>query len=344
MMNADWKAFLQRSGAEFDGRDEVLSFGNPDAERSVALSGTVFADLSSFGLLTVQGKDAGAFLQGQFTNDVLQLDEAHSQLNGYCSPKGRLLATFRVLRDGDGYLLSMPRALLADVAKRLQTFVMRSAVTLEDVSERLIHIGVSGPTAMAELQNSVSALPAAVDEVSAANGYRVVRIPGPHPRFEVYGAPDSMMKLWDALNVRAAPVGASPWALLDILAGVPVITPETADAFVPQMVNFQLLGGVSFKKGCYTGQEVVARMQYLGKLKRRMYLARVSSATPPAPGDELYSPEDKEQSAGKIVDAQPHPDGGHAVLAVIQIASREGGIVHLGGVEGPLLEFLELTY
>lgn len=343
-MNADWKAFLQRSGAEFDGQDVVLSFGNPEAERSVAVTGTVFADLSPFGLLAVRGKDAAAFLQGQFTNDVLHLDEAHSQLNGYCSPKGRLLATFRVLRDGDDYLLSMPRSLLESVTKRLQMFVMRSAVTLQDVSETLIHIGISGPTAAAELGGSVATLPAGVDEATRSGDYRVVRIAGVQPRYEVYGPREAMAKLWDALNVRAAPVGSSAWALLDILAGVPVITPETVDAFVPQMVNYQLLGGVSFKKGCYTGQEVVARMQYLGKLKRQMYLARVRSDAPPSPGDDLYSPEDKEQSAGKVVNAQPHPDGGYALLAVIQIASREGGALHLGGLDGPLLEFLELPY
>lgn len=343
-MNVEWKEFLQRSGAEFDGQDSVVSFGNLGRELSVALSGTVFADLSHDGLLAVRGKDAEAFLQGQFTNDVVHLDAAHSQLNGYCSPKGRLLANFRIWRDADGFLLRLPRVMLGTIAKRLQMFIMRSAVTLEDASERWVGVGVSGPDAGTELGGLIPSLPDSLDGVVRAGGYTVLRIPGVQPRYEIHGPRDAMRKLWDTLNVRAAPVGVAAWGLLDILAGVPVILPQTADAFVPQMVNYQLIGGVSFKKGCYPGQEVVARMQYLGKLKRQMYLARIAADSVPQPGDDLYSPDDAEQSAGKIVNAQPHPDGGYMVLAVIQIASREAGAVHLGRVDGAALEFAELPY
>jgi tRNA-modifying protein YgfZ len=344
-MNVEWKDFLQGNGAEFDGQDSVISFGNPERELSVALTGTVFADLSHVGLLAVRGKDAEVFLQGQLTNDVVHLDSAHSQLNGYCSPKGRLLANFRVWRDAEeGFLLSMPRVMLETVTKRLQMFVMRSAVTLEDASERWARIGVSGPNAGAELGTRIPKLPADADELVRSGEYTVLRIPGVQPRYEVHGPRTAMQKLWDTLNVRAAPAGTAAWGLLDILAGVPVILPETADAFVPQMVNYQLIGGVSFKKGCYPGQEVVARMQYLGKLKRQMYLARVNGGVSPKPGDDVYSPDDPEQSAGKIVNAQPHPDGGHMVLAVIQIASREAGAVHLGSPDGAPLEFVDLPY
>ncbi len=343
-MNSTWQTFLQNNGAEFDGQSSVVSFGSQQRELSVALTGTVFADLSQLGLLAVRGKDAATFLQGQFTNDVVNLTASHSQLNGTCSPKGRLLATFRVSRDTEGFMLSMPREMLESVSKRLQMFVMRSAVTLVDVSDQSIRLGVSGPAATTELYSLIETLPTSVDEVVQSGEYRVMQIPGVQPRFEVHGPLIAMQKLWDALNVRAAPVGTSAWELLDILAGIPVITPDIADAFVPQMVNYQLIGGVSFKKGCYTGQEVVARMQYLGKLKRQMYLAKVRSDYAPHPGNDLYSADDKEQSAGKIVSAQPHPDGGYMVLAVIQIASREAGALHLGSSEGPVLEFAELPY
>jgi folate-binding protein YgfZ len=343
-MNSAWETFLQANGAEFDGRHAVVSFGALRRELSVALTGTVFADLSQLGILAVRGKDAATFLQGQCTNDIVNLATSHSQLNGICSPKGRFLATFRVFRDDEGYLLSMPRQMLEGVAKRLQMFIMRSAVTLTDASDQSIRLGVSGPAAMTELLPLISNLPAAVDEIVRSGEYTVVQIPGVQPRFEVHGPIAAMQKLWETLNVRAAPVGTMAWQLLDILAGLPVITPETADAFVPQMVNYQLIGGVSFKKGCYTGQEVVARMQYLGKLKRQMYLARVQSDDAPQPGNDLYSPDDKEQSAGKIVSAAPHPDGGYIVLAVIQIASQEAGPVHLRSNEGPVLEFAELPY
>lgn len=343
-MNSVWETFLQTNGAEFDGGQSVVSFGSLRRELSMALTGTVFADLSQLGILAVRGKDAAAFLQGQCTNDVVNLTATHSQLNGICSPKGRLLATFRVFRDDEGYLLSMPRQMLEGVAKRLQMFIMRSAVTLTDASDQSIRLGVSGPAATTELSALISSLPAAIDEVVRSGEYTVVQIPGVQPRYEVHGPIAAMQKLWGTLNVRAAPVGTTTWQLLDILAGLPGITPETVDTFVPQMVNYQLIGGVSFKKGCYTGQEVVARMQYLGKLKRQMYLARIKSDDVPQPGNDLYSPADKEQSAGKIVSAAPHPDGGYMVLAVIQIASQEAGPVHLGSSEGPVLAFAELPY
>lgn len=343
-MNAEWKNFLEGNGAEFDGTERVVSFGNLRHELGAALNGNVFADLSHQGVLAVRGKDALEFLQGQFTNDLRHLGDGTSQLNGYCSAKGRLLASFRVIPEDDGFLLRMPRAMVEPLMKKLRMFVLRAAVTLEDVGECQIHLGVSGPGAERELGALAPALPQAVDGIARGGGYTVIRIPGVHPRFEVHGGLEAMRRLWDTLNVRCAPVGEAPWGLLDVLAGIPTIHPETSDAFVPQMVNLQLLGGVSFKKGCYPGQEVVARMQYLGTLKRRMYLARVLSEAPPRPGDELYSPEDGEQSAGKVVDAQPHPDGGFMLLAVIQIASREAGDIRYGGPQGPKLEFAELPY
>ncbi|MBI5041664.1 MAG: folate-binding protein YgfZ [Gammaproteobacteria bacterium] len=343
-MQAEWKTFLQNQGAEFDDADYVVGFGALPHERSLALSGTVIADLSHIGVLAVRGADAETFLQGQFTNDVRHLDATHSQLNGYCSPKGRLLATFRIFRAGDEFRLCLPRSMLESVRKRLQMFIMRSAVMLEDVSENSIRIGVSGPIVPGTLDELIAPLPTAVDELTRCGEFTVLRIPGVQPRYEIFGPSAAMQKLWGRLATRAAPVGSSAWELLDILAGVPTILAETADAFVPQMVNYASLGGVSFKKGCYPGQEVVARMQYLGKLKRQMYLARLQTEHAPHPGDDLFSPDDPQQSAGKIVNAQPHPDGGYAVLAVVQIGSREASAVRFGAADGPELVFAELPY
>lgn len=343
-MHAEWKTFLQNQGAEFDAEGCVVGFGDPERERSLALSGTVIADLSHIGVLAVRGADAETFLQGQFTNDVRHLDTAHSQLNGYCSPKGRLLASFRIFRAGDAFMLCLPRVMLESVRKRLQMFVMRSAVTLEDASESSIRIGISGPNAATAFDGLIASLPTAVDELTHGGEISVLRIPGVQPRYEIAGPLNAMRKLWEGLATRAAPVGGSAWELLDILAGVPTILAETADAFVPQMVNFALLGGVNFKKGCYPGQEIVARMQYLGKLKRQMYLAHIHSQQAPRPGDDLFGPDDPQQSVGKIVNAQPHPDGGYAMLAVVQIGNRETGPVRFGAADGPELVFAGLPY
>ncbi|HKK13080.1 MAG TPA: folate-binding protein [Gammaproteobacteria bacterium] len=342
-MKAQWRTFLENAGAEFrDG--EVASYGNPEQELSIALTGNVFADLSHLGLIAVHGADAQEFLQGQLANDVGRVDEAHSQINAYCSPKGRMLATFRLFRHGDAFYLRLPAALVEPVLKRLRMFVLRSQVTLEDASGAYVALGASGPTVDQELAESFGEVPQATDAVRTASGCTMLRLPGVHPRFEIYGPLDTMTKLWESLNVRAAPVGATSWALLDVMAGIPTVYPETSDAFVPQMANLQLVGGVSFAKGCYPGQEVVARMEYLGKLKRRMYLALVRSETAPRPGDELFAPDSPGQSVGRVVDAQPHPDGAYATLGVIQIANAEGGEVRYGAADGPPLDFRPLPY
>ncbi|MEJ2686228.1 MAG: folate-binding protein YgfZ [Gammaproteobacteria bacterium] len=343
-MKAEWKEFLEKAGAELcDG--EVATYGNPDQELSIALTGDVFADLSHQGLIAVHGAEAETFLQGQVSNDIRQVDDTHSQLSSYCSPKGRMLASFRAFRRGDTYYLRMPASLVDTTMKRLRMFVLRAQVTLDDASNTFVQIGVSGPGVSEPLQDFFGAVPDAVDQAVQAQECTLIRVPGGHPRYEIYGPLEMMRKLWDTLNVRSAPIGSTAWALLDIMAGIPVIYPATADAFVPQMANMQLIGAVNFKKGCYPGQEVVARTQYLGKLKRRMYLGRLAAEQAPAPGDELFSPgTGTEQSVGRIVDARPHPDGGYALLAVIQIASAEGDTLHYGALDGPVMELLALPY
>ncbi|MGA7799905.1 MAG: folate-binding protein YgfZ [Gammaproteobacteria bacterium] len=343
-MKAEWKEFLENTGAELcDG--EVATYGNPEQELSIALTGNVFADLSHQGLIAVHGADAQAFLQGQVSSDIRQVDDRHSQLSSYCSPKGRMLASFRVFQRGDTYYLRMPALLLDATLKRLRMFVLRAQVTLDDASNSFVQIGVTGPGAAEQLEGFFGSAPGAVDEAVQAKDCTLIRVAGGHPRFEVYGPLEAMRKLWETLNVRSAPIGSTAWALLDIMAGIPVIYPATADAFVPQMANMQLVGALNFKKGCYPGQEVVARTQYLGKLKRRMYLGRVRSEQMPAPGDELFARGGgQEQNVGRIVDARPHPDGGYALLAVVQIASAEGDSLHYGALDGPAVELQPLPY
>ncbi|HHH43430.1 MAG TPA: folate-binding protein [Gammaproteobacteria bacterium] len=342
-MISEWKDFLARAGAEF-GDSGVAHYGNERRELSVAITGNVFADLSHYGLISVHGEDAATFLQGQLTNDIRKVDDLHSQLSGLCNPKGRLLATFRVFRRGDSYYLCLPASMLEEVIRRLRMFVLRSRVTLEDASDTFVHLGISGEDAAQALQAFAGELPASVSDVVQGSEHTVIRVPGIHPSYELFTTADSAMRVWDLLNVQSAPIGADAWQLLDIEAGIPVILPQTREAFVPQMTNLQLIDGVSFQKGCYTGQEIVARMQYLGKLKRRMYLARVESGDRPQSGDEVFAG-DSEQSVGKLVTVAPHPDGGFAMLVVVQIASAgEGNALHLGSVDGPVLRLAPPPY
>lgn len=343
-MKPEWKTFLENRGAEFiDGT--VVSFGNPVRELRMVTTGDVITDLSHWGLVAVHGEDAQAFLQGQFTNDLREVSESHSQLNAFCSPKGRVLANFRIFRRNSSYYLRMPRAQVDPCLKRLRMFVLRAQVTLEDASDHLVRIGLSGPEVESRLREQFGKAPQQPDDALQVDDLTVVRLRGPQPRFEIYGELDAMKKLWTALDVHAAPVGCQPWALLDVYAGVPVIHPDTSDAFVPQMINLQIIDGVNFKKGCYTGQEVVARMQYLGKLKRRMYRAHIDMSECPPPGTQLFARESTSgQGAGRVVNAAPAPAGGCELLVVVEIASRESDAIHLSSIDGPPLQFESLPY
>ena len=343
-MKTEWKSFLTDAGAEFS-HDRVMHFGNPKREQEVALSGLVFADLEYMGVVAVHGQDAGSFLQTQFTNDTNSIDEHSSQLNAYCTPKGRILGLMRVFRQGGTWYLRLPADSIEAVVQRLRMFVMRADVTFEDVSENYLRIGVSGKAAGEELDAIGTTLPAEVNAVAHQGDLTIMRIPGVQPRYEVYAQSlKSARSFWDSLNVRGAPVGEAAWRLLEIQAGLPTIFSATAELFVPQMTNLELIDGVSFKKGCYPGQEIVARMQYLGTLKRRMYLGKIASDELAAPGDSLFPAGDNAQAVGRIVDAQLPPDGGQLALAVLQIASAEAGDVHLAAADGPGFTLQPLPY
>ena len=298
-------------------------------------------ELSHFGLIRATGSDVRTFLQGQLTNDINQVTPALAQLSSYCSPKGRILGSFWVMQRGDDLYLQLPADRLPGILKRLRMFVLRAQVTLEDASGELARFGITGSCAADLLPFA----PGADKATATRDDITVIRLPGERPRFEIIGPVSALAPLWSKLSETATQTGPDFWSLMDIRAGVPNVFEDTVEAFVPQMANLQLIGGVSFTKGCYTGQEVVARMQYLGKLKRRMYLAHIADTQRPAPGAEVFSPSSESgQGAGRIVDAAPSPDGGFDVLAVLQISSAEAGDVRLHDAAGPVLELRPMPY
>jgi folate-binding protein YgfZ len=340
-----WKNFLgDDAGAEF-ADDIAVHYGNPERELEIAVTGLVFADLGHLGIISVHGKDAAGFLQGQFSNDVQQVDEGHSQLSAYCTPKGRILGLFRLFRRGETYYLRLPLDTIDAVLERLRRYVLRAEVTLEDATDNFIRIGVTGKEAAEELSTVIDGLPQQAGAAVQTRDLAVLRVPGVHPRFEVYALSyHAARNLWDTLNVRGAPVGLAAWQLTEIQAGLPNVYASTAELFIPQMLNLQLIDGVNFRKGCYPGQEIVARTQYLGALKRRMYAGRILADSRPSPGDALYTTEDSVQAAGQLVDAQPHPDGGYAALAVLQISAAETGDLHMNSSDGPVFTLEPLPY
>lgn len=330
-MKPEWKAFLADYGAEFEDAG-VAHFGNPEREHRVVLSGSIIADLSHYGLIGICGDDANAFLQSQFINDVSLLNESAAQLSGWCSPKGRLLALFlHFVRDGRHHL-RLPAVLVEPTLARLRKYVLRSKVQMEDANDALARFGLSGPQADAALREALGAAPETPWGALRADDITAIRIPGIHPRFELHGELAPMQGLWEKLNVRSAPVGQDAWTLLNVMAGLPEVHAETIESFLPQAVDLHLLDGLSFRKGCYPGQEVVARTQYLGKLKRRMYRLDMETVEVPPPGTAVVTPAGEE--AGEIVEAALHPDGHAAGLAVLTMSHAEAGDLRVGVPDG----------
>ncbi|MCG8428934.1 MAG: folate-binding protein YgfZ [Chromatiales bacterium] len=330
-MNSEWNAFLQTQPEPVD----IAS----------TLPQCAIFDLSHLSLTRVSGEDAEDFLQGQFTNDIKQVSASHSQMSGFCTPKGRMLANFRIAMHNDDYLLQMPAATQAPLLKRLPMFVLMSKVTITDASDELAQMGIAGDCAEEVLGELFAEVPGTDGASCTEQDVTLIRIPGTQPRFMLIGAPGRLITIWTNLAGKAAAATPRHWELLDIRAGIPTVHAETAEAFIPQMTNMQLIDGVSFTKGCYTGQEVVARMKYLGKLKRKMYLAQVASDELPKPGAELVSPSSASgQGAGKVVNAQFSPEGGVELLAVVEVSSQEADDLHLGDGSGPKLQFRELPY
>lgn len=338
-MIPDWSEYLQTQGAAVV-HGAVSHCGDPAAELTAARDATVLADLSHYGLIAFSGEDAQAFLHGQVTNDLRGLRENNAVFAGYCSAKGRLLANFLCFRRGDDILVLLPRSLREALQKRLAMFVLRAKVKVRDASDEWVVLGLAGPGAAGLVTAQFGGLPEQAMGVVQHQQGMAVRLA--EARFDLFVTPEAAPALWAALATEAKPVGAQAWDWLNVDAGVPVILPPTQDQFVPQMANMEVLHGVSFQKGCYPGQEIVARSQYLGKLKRRMYLAHVDA--PAEPGDELHSPDLQGQSCGMVANAAPAPGGGTDLLAVLQTSSHEGGEVHLRSSDGPRLIFKPLPY
>lgn len=341
-MIALWLDFLKSVGAHFTG-NTLLHFDQADEERQQAVQQNVITDLSHFGLIKVSGKDAQTFLQGQFTNDVRQVTDTKAQISAWCNIKGRVLTNFLLFKYHDAYYLLLPDEHVLNALKRLQMYVLRADVQLENASEQLLRIGVSGEHIPTFLQTILSS-PTDIHQCAYNEQWLIIKIHGTQPRYLVFGDLEPLKTLWQAAIADTLhPVGNAAWELLDILSGIPTILLETTESFVPQMLNLQALEGISFKKGCYVGQEVVARMKYLGRLKRRLYLVKLETDIPPSPGALLFQAHTEGDSIGKIVNAQLHPDGHVVALAVIVI-EHEDKDIRLNGPEGLAITLLELPY
>ncbi len=322
-MSSEWRNWLIDQGTPV-GSELVEAISSPSEDARAALEESTITPLLHLGVIRVGGADAATFLQNQLTSDIRQVDDGHSQFTAWCSPKGRVLSCFRLYHRGDEFFLLLPVTLLPAILEKLRRYVLISQVTLEDVTAHLALLGIAGTEAASGLREHGATPPAGMEQVTHDGGISLLRIPGPVPRFVAAGDSGRLQALYSSLTGSARVVGSAAWRLLDIRAGLPEIQPQTVEAFVPQMINLDRLGGVSFDKGCYPGQEVVARLHYLGRLKRRMYRARVADGRRPAPGELLLTAENGRE-VGKVVDAQPDPSGGNELLAVFEITAIEQG-------------------
>ena len=304
-----------------------------------------FAALTEYGLIAASGEEAANFLHNQLTNDVLTLAADNARLAGYCSPKGRLLATMLTWRSGDDIMLMLPKQLQAAIQKRLQMYVLRAKVKLRDAGAEFAILGLAGAFDNATLATYLPGSANVAYSKQETDTGNLIRLPDAAgvPRALWITPTANAINAWPTLEqtLRLAP--ATAWQLTEIEAGTPWITLPTQEKFVPQMINFEVVGGVNFKKGCYPGQEIVARSQYLGKLKRRMLLAKIGGTQAEA-GMEVFSEADPEQPCGMIVNAQTGPDGDADCLVEIKLAQAESAAIHLGAATGPTLRFLPLPY
>ncbi|MFJ7793322.1 YgfZ/GcvT domain-containing protein [Pseudomonas sp. NPDC096950] len=297
-----------------------------------------FCTLSHEGVLAVRGADAGKFLQGQLTCNLNYLSDTQASLGARCTQKGRMQSSFRILLQGDGVLLAMASELLEPQLADLKKYAVFSKSKLTDESAAWVRFGLDhGDAALSSLGLE---LPTDTDSVARNEGLIAIRV-SPE-RAELWVAVEQADAIKGKLSALLAEGELNQWLLGQVRAGIGQVMPSTRELFIPQMLNLQAVGGVSFKKGCYTGQEIVARMQYLGKLKRRLYRLKLDGSELPEPGTQLFAPSHN-SSIGEVVIAARDAQN-IELLAVLQAEAAETGDIHLAALEGPALHLLDLPY
>ncbi len=338
-MNAFWDHLKQQHNAQIDGQHCTLP---ANTALTSLLNDSVICPIYQYGFLSVDGPDANKFLQGQTTCDFREVTAEQSRPGAFCTPKGRMVTNFHAGVMGDHHhLLRMRREMVGATAEVMGKYIVFSKAELRDDSEALVALGLYGPEAQALLSAHFGSCPQQALQSQAVDNGLLLQLDEAGQRFEAWLAPEAALALWSAAQGQLQVAGSAFWELANIRAGAGEVCLATREEFIPQLLNLHLTGAVSFKKGCYTGQEVVARMHYRGKLKRHMY--RASLAAPaPAPGTPLFVA-DNSQSIGDVVMAVEIGDNHSELLAVLTSeAVATGGIQLEGG--SAALDIGELPY
>jgi hypothetical protein len=316
----------------------------PVEQLRLALRQPVLAALPELGIVAVRGADASHFLNAQLTVDMTAVDAQRWQLGAYCNVKGRVLALLEIWRVDDGFCLLLPAEQSEPLRTRLARFVLRSKVKLEDISSQWAVFGLTGPGIEAALSAAGQPCPDAPwSSRILDDGARLVRVP-PSPRTGarlMLVVPAAAGQWWQQQLAAAAPVDAGVWWWSKVDAGLPDVLAVTQERFVPQMLNLDVLGAVHFRKGCYPGQEVVARNQYLGKLRRRMLLGHAETASP---ADDLFGQDEAGGPVGTVVMAAASPDGGVDLLFECSTGPAGTGQLRIGAAQSAGVSPRELPY
>ena len=290
------------------------------------------ARLTTLGVIRVQGEDAAKFLHGQLTQDVVLLGLHDARLAAFCSAKGRMLASFTLYkRSADDVFLVCSQDILAPTLKRLSMFVLRAKAKLTDASADWAVYGLAGSAVSASVADGGTAMKTDIGDAT-----RILLSPaGSVPR-ALWVAPS------DSVPPAGDPLPLDLWQWGSVHSGIAPVTAPVVEAYVPQMLNYESVGGVNFQKGCYPGQEVVARSQFRGTLKRRGYL--VHGDAPLAAGQEVFHESDASQPCGTVAFAAPSPTGGFDAVVSMQVSSASGEVLTLGAADGPDLALLPLPY
>lgn len=287
-----WNAFLQEQGAQFDENGFIKTFGHPEIERFLIKNGPVVTSLSQQALLKISGSDAQTFLQGQLTSDLKELSENKAQLSAYCDPQGNVLAIFTIFMREGSYYLHFDGTLADAITKRLRMFVMRSDVLIEPMNETLMQIGFAGEFGDLDIQRRLNTKVKEIWETGFVqeddmNEVQVIKVPGPYHKYLLVGPTEQMIQAWQQIRINSDATNHTDWQLLDIAAAIPSVNSETSGQFTAQFFNLDKLDAINFKKGCFPGQEVIARMHYRGKITKRMLRLRFENVQNFAAGEAI---------------------------------------------------------
>lgn len=339
-----WTATLQQAGAVLAGEQAtILHYGNPAAELEAAKHSNIISDLSQYSLVRFSGEDTQQFLSNLLSSDVRKLQAGDCQYSTFSTPKGRMLASMLIIRTPADYLLLMPTEIAEAMQRKLSMYILRSKVKASTQDKEEILLGIAGPSATQALGEYFGT--SEIEAMHAVMFGDSLLIKLDQQCCIVLTSPVKAVEVFDTLRQRSfVAAGRDAWDWRWIQRGFTWIYKETQEQFVAQMANMECIGAVSFSKGCYPGQEIVARTQYLGKLKRRMSLVHIDADLGTAKrGTPLYSSELPGQAIGMIADVATAPEGGVDALAVAQSSCWEHGVT-LGSETSPRLQIKPLPY